>query len=170
MCLPSFVGMIATARAGGSITVFSDRFTLKGMTGIFPAAVQSDLASISGTSGPQPVNVQIEDRELGQRQEASYAIPYPLQDGLTKYAPMQAVPGTSITAVNTSPLYPSSSVVLASTYLPIPTVVTTLTQAQTFEVASHPNSVGILPRFRRSRLTPNRLPPHRNLPATWQNF
>jgi hypothetical protein len=138
--------MIATS-SSGTITVFSDRFTLNGMAGTFPAAIESDLASISGTTGPRPVNVQVDDRQE-ERQEGGqgagagpYAIPYPQQTGLTRYAPMQQMPGTKITATNTAPLYPSSSVVLASTYLPNPTVVTTFTETQTFVAASHPNTV-----------------------------
>lgn len=136
--------MIATSSVG-TITVFSDRFTLNGMTGSFPAAIEADLASISGSSGPQAVNVQINERQAEvQGQEASFAIPFPQQTGLTKYAPMQRAPGTKITATNTAPLYPSSSAPLASTYLPVPTVMTTLTAPQTFEAASHPNTVGTL--------------------------
>jgi hypothetical protein len=54
---------------------------------------------------------------------------------------MQPVPLTAITATNTSPLWPTSSVVLASTFLPIPSIVTTLTQANTFSVSSHANTV-----------------------------
>jgi hypothetical protein len=38
-------------------------------------------------------------------------------------------------------LWPTSSVVFASTYLPIPSIVTTLTQAGTFSVSSHANTV-----------------------------
>jgi hypothetical protein len=54
---------------------------------------------------------------------------------------MQPVPPTAITATNTSPLWPTSSVVFASTFLPIPSIVTTLTQANTFSVSSHANTV-----------------------------
>ena len=139
--------MIATSNAG-AITLFSDRFTLNGMVGTFPAAIESDLSSISGTTGPQPMNVQVEERQEAQQgagaQGDPYAIPYPQQTGLTRYAPMQKVPGTKITATNTAPLYPPSSVVLASTFLPNPTVVTTFTESQTFVAASHPNTVSIL--------------------------
>jgi hypothetical protein len=142
--------MIATS-SWGTITVFSDRFTLNGMAGTFPAAIESDLASISGTAGPRPVNVQVDERQE-ERQEGQqgagdgpYAIPYPQQTGLTRYAPMQQMPGTKITATNTAPLYPSSSVVLASTYLPNPTVMTTFTETQTFVAASHPNTVSHSP-------------------------
>lgn len=134
--------MIATSNSG-TITVFSDRFTLNGMTGTFPASIESDLNSISGSSGPRPVNVQVDERQAVQDAVGAgpYAIPYGQQTGLTRYAPMQKVPGTKITATNTAPLYPPSSVKLATTYLPNPTIVTTFTETQTFVVASHPNTV-----------------------------
>lgn len=139
--------MIATSNTG-TITVFSNRFTLNGMAGTFPAAIESDLSSISGTSGPRPVNVQVDERQEVQQgagaQGGLYAIPYPQQTGLTRYAPMQKIPGTKITATNTAPLYPSSSVVLATTFLPNPTVVTTFTEIQTFVVASYQNTVSFL--------------------------
>lgn len=136
--------MIATS-GSGAVTVFSGRFSINGMTGIFPPAIETDLASISGINGPRPVNVQTDERqEVPAGQEASFAIPYVQQTGLTKYAPMQKVPVTKITATNTAPLYPSSSVVLASMYLPNPSVLTTLTKSQTFVAASHPNTVRIL--------------------------
>lgn len=142
--LHSFLGMIATSYSG-TITVFSDRFTLNGMSGTFPVAIESDLASISGSSGPSPVNVQANERQAAAAgNEDMFAIPFGQQKGPTKYAPMQKAPGTKITATNTAPLYPSSSVPLASTYLPDPTVMTTLTEPQTWVAASHPNTVGIL--------------------------
>jgi hypothetical protein len=162
--------MIATSNTG-AVTVFSDRFTLNGMTGNFPAAIESDLASISGTSGPRPVNVQIDERQdVPAGQQGSYAIPYPQQTGLTKYAPMQQVPGSKITATNTAPLYPPSSVVLASTYLPSPTVVTTFTEKQTFTAASHPNTVGISDICRTCGLTFNRPLLHRTLQMLGRNI
>jgi hypothetical protein len=139
--------MIAIS-SSGTITVFSDRFSINGMMGNFPAIIQSDLASISATKGPRPVNVQVGEKQaVPGGQEASFAIPYGLQTGLTKYAPMQQVPVTKIAATNTAPLYPSSSAVLASTYLPSPSVLTTFTQSQTFVAASHPNTVSLLKIF-----------------------
>jgi hypothetical protein len=135
--------MISTATAGGTVTNFSDRFTLTGMTGVFSAAVTTALAQVSGTTGPATINnVAVPAAGGGGAAEGGvFGTPYNLQTGLTRYAPMQPVPPTSITATNTSPLWPTSSVVLASTYLPIPSVQTTITQANTFVVSSHANTV-----------------------------
>jgi hypothetical protein len=133
--------MISVATAGGTVTNYSNRFTLTGMTGTFSQTVTDGLTSVTGTAGPDTVNDVTGAAGTAAVAEGVWGTPYNLQTGLTKYAPMQPVPPTAITATNTSPLWPTSSVVLASTYLPIPSVVTTLTQPQTFSVPSHANTV-----------------------------
>jgi hypothetical protein len=136
--------MISVATAGGTVTNYSNRFTLTGMTGTFSQTVTNGLLTVSGTTGPDTVNNVVGAAVAGTTAAAEdgvWGTPYNLQSGLTKYAPMQPVPPTAITATNTSPLWPTSSVVLASTYLPIPSIVTTLTQPQTFSVSSHANTV-----------------------------
>jgi len=136
-----FLKMISVATAGGTVINYSDRFTLTGMTGVFSAAVTTDLASITGTDGPPTVNnVASAAATTASPDEGAYGTPYSLQTGPTRYAPMQPVPGTKITATNTAPLFPTSSVVLATTYLAPATVDTTITQAQTSTVASHTNT------------------------------
>lgn len=135
--------MLSVATAGGTIWNYSSRFTLTGMTGSFSAAVAADVLAVTGTDGPAVVN---DVTGSGTTATAGtgvgpWATPYNLQVGLTKYAPMAPVPGTAITATNTSPLWPTSSVVLASTFLPVASQVTTLTQSQTYSVASHANTV-----------------------------
>ncbi|PMD40742.1 hypothetical protein L207DRAFT_554394 [Hyaloscypha variabilis F] len=138
-----FLKMISVATAGGTVTNYSNRFTLTGMTGTFSQTVTTGLLTVSGTTGPDTVNnVVTAGAAAGTIAvgDGLWGTPYTLQTGLTKYAPMQPVPPTAITATNTSPLWPTSSVVLASTYLPIPSVLTTLTQPQTFSVASHANT------------------------------
>ncbi|KUJ19124.1 uncharacterized protein LY89DRAFT_706012 [Mollisia scopiformis] len=137
-----FLGMLSVASAGGTIWTYSDRFTLTGMTGSFSAAVIAANAAVVGTTGPDPVN-DVTGTSNGAASSAAagaWGTPYNEQTGLTKYAPMQPVPPTAITATNTSPLWPTSSVVLASTFLPIASQVTTLTQANTFSVSSHANT------------------------------
>jgi len=134
--------MISTATAGGTVTNYSNRFTLTGMTGVFSATVTTGLATISGTAGPATVNdVTGTSQNSVAVDEGVWGTPYNQQTGLTKYAPMQPVPPTKITAQNTSPLWPTSAVQFASTYLPIGSIVTTLTQPQTFSVSSHANTV-----------------------------
>jgi Yeast cell wall synthesis protein KRE9/KNH1 len=135
--------MISVAAAGGTVTNYSNRFTLTGMTGTFSQAVKDGLLTVSGTTGPATVN-NVAAAGGANVEAGVWGTPYNLQTGLTKYASMQPVPPTAITATNTSPLWPTSSVVLASTYLPIPSVVTTVTQPQTFSVSSHANTVSLV--------------------------
>ncbi|KAL3423990.1 hypothetical protein PVAG01_05736 [Phlyctema vagabunda] len=141
-----FFGMISTATAGGTVTNFSKRFSLTGMTGSFSAAVTTALGTVSGTSGPATVNAVADAADTVAGSSAAvddgvYGTPYSLQTGPTKYASMQPLPGTAITATNTAPLYPTSSLVLATTFLAIPTVVTTVTQSLTDSHSSHANTV-----------------------------
>lgn len=139
--------MISTAAAGGTVTNYSNRFTLTKMTGVFSPAVTTALQGVSGTSGPPTVNAIAAAAPVagtGTAAAGAYAVPYNEQTGTVKYAPMQPVPPTKITATNTSPLHPTSAVDLASTPLPIASIVTTVTQAQTFSVSSHANTVNSL--------------------------
>jgi len=144
----SFLGMISTATAGGTVTNYSNRFTLTGMTGVFAAAVTTGLTSVSGTTGPDTVNnvanavtTAVAGTTVATGTDGLWATPYNEQEGLTRYAPMQPIPGTKITATNTSPLWPTSSVVLASTFLPIASQLTTITQSGTYSASSHANTV-----------------------------
>ncbi|KAF8861347.1 beta-1,6-glucan boisynthesis protein-like protein [Acephala macrosclerotiorum] len=135
-----FLGMLSVASAGGTIWTYSSRFTLTGMTGSFSATVAAANLQVTGTAGPDTVNAVDGTGTTTSSATGGWATPYNLQTGLTKYAPMQPVPPTAITATNTSPLWPTSSVSLATTFLPIPSEVMTLTQSNTFSVSSHANT------------------------------
>ena len=137
---------MSTATAGGTITSYSSRFTLTGMSGTFSAAVTTANAGVTSADPPAAKNALANagNAATGTVAEGIFGTPYTLQTGLTKYAPMQPVPPTAITKTATAPLWPTSAVQFASTFLPIPSVVTTLTQSQTFSVASHANTVWLL--------------------------
>lgn len=149
--------MLSVASAGGTIWTYSSRFTLTGMTGSFSAAVAAANLQVTGTTGPDPVNAVAGTGATASAAAGAWGTPYNLQTGLTKYAPMQPVPPTAITATNTAPLWPTSSVAFATTFLPIPSQVTTLTQANTFSVSSHANTVHSLASYEFLILTYNRL-------------
>jgi hypothetical protein len=140
--------MESTATSGGYIINYSNRFTLTGMTGIFSDDIKTALGKVTSAAGPALDKTHLVAGAgagaAGNVQGAGqYAIPYPEQTGLTKYAPMQPVPPKSITADNTSPLWPTSSVVIAKSLLPIPKVATTITQSVTASFASHANTVSL---------------------------
>jgi hypothetical protein len=128
--------MVSVA-AGGTVINYSSRFSLTGMTGTFPPDVLTGLNSISGTDGPPTAN---QDSGSAPRDD-SFAVPYTLQTGLTRYAPMQPQPGTSITAKKVTPLWPTSGVTIAKTFLPQPSIQTTITQGPNYGHASVENNV-----------------------------
>ena len=73
---------------------------------------------------------------------AGYDMAYTMQTGATRYAPMQPIPKTKITATKTKALYPTSAIgKIAKGYLGKPKHSTTLTQTQTHSVKSHENTV-----------------------------
>lgn len=139
-----FLKMIAVAKTGGQLITYSDRFSYSGMSGAFPASIKTGLAGISGTDGPDTED-QTTSGDATDSVAGDYGVEYTMQTGLTRYAPMQPVPPTKITATNTKPLYPTSSVAIATTNLPVPKIQTTLTQSQTYSVSSMENTVAPAP-------------------------
>lgn len=73
-----------------------------------------------------------------------YSIPYSQQKGDTRYAPMQPKPPRAITATALKPLWPTSAVKIATTFLPAATIVTTITQSPTGTALMHANTVIII--------------------------
>ena len=133
---------------GGTVTNYSPRFTLTGMTGTFPPNIKTGISAITGTAGPATQNNAAQNNAAGAGAGAgvaaagAFTVPYTLQTGLTRYAPMQNQPGSKITAKTVSPQWPTSGVTLATTLLPPPSVVTTVTQSGTWSVSSMENTVG----------------------------
>lgn len=137
----SFLKIVSQVTAGGTVTDFSDRFTLSGMTGTFSTTVTQGLSTISGNSGPVGINTFSQTGTSAQAEAGSFTIPYYLQTGLIKYAPMQPIPPTKITANSATPLFPTSAYTIATTYMAIPSITLTVTDSQTFSVQSVANTV-----------------------------
>jgi hypothetical protein len=135
----SFVKMVAVGKTGGELTTYSDRFSYSGMTGTWPNAVQKALDDLDVTKGPDTVDGTTED--AANPADDEYDVEYTMQTGPTRYAPMQPVPPTKVTATNTKPMHPTSSYTIATTFLPLPSVQTTITQSQTYSVSSRVNTV-----------------------------
>jgi hypothetical protein len=145
-----FLQMLSVVEKGGTVTNFSPRFSLSGMTAAFPPQVKAGLKKVGPgeTSGPATVNTALEGGDVpagGVVNDDLFAVPFQEQTGLTRYAPMQKVPPTSITATDTKPLYPTSHVDIAQAYLKRATIATTLTQSQTFKVESRVNTAAPAP-------------------------
>jgi hypothetical protein len=133
--------MLSVVAAGGTVINYSDRFSISGMSGTFGPAVVAKLAALSGTSGPPTVNGATGAVPTGGAAAGEFNVPYALQTGLTKYMPMAKMPPTKISKKNPTPQNPTSSFVMATTYLPAGTVATTVMQSQTASFASRENTV-----------------------------
>jgi hypothetical protein len=141
--------MISVAKEGGTIINYSSRFTMTGMVGVTPPQYQQAAVALGGsTKGPPTVNSVANNAAPAPGAVgvpgADQGVPYGQQSGPTKYAPMQPVPPTKITQKNPTPLNPTSAFTIATTFLPNPTIATTITAAQTFKVSSIENTVSSL--------------------------
>ncbi|KAE8348342.1 hypothetical protein BDV28DRAFT_96966 [Aspergillus coremiiformis] len=132
-----FLKMIAS---GPDVLVinYSQRFTLTDMTSAF--------SSIRG-SGISFTNEGHEQQELRKRQaDGAYTIPYQLQSGPTRYAPMAKKPASIIpTDKSPTPQFPTSAYDIATTYLPVPTVQTTVSASLTYSASSIENTASPAP-------------------------
>ncbi|KAF2763134.1 hypothetical protein EJ05DRAFT_472066 [Pseudovirgaria hyperparasitica] len=133
-----FLKITSTGKAGTVIN-YSSRFSLSNMKGSFPTAIDAAAKSVgSSTDGPPTSNqAGAPVVEPGAEQ---FDVPFGQQTGNVRFAPMMKVPPTKITKKDKSPLYPTSSYSVAKTFLPIPSIATTITQSQTFSVASRENT------------------------------
>ncbi len=122
------------------------------MTGTTLAKYVAQVKALGGiTTGPPTVNdvaaaapdTPAASSVAAPAGAAGFGVPYNLQSGLTRYAPMQPVPPTKITANNPKPLFPTSPFVIATAALPPATILTTLTATPTFSVHSMQNTVCI---------------------------
>ncbi|KAL4903727.1 hypothetical protein BDW74DRAFT_179721 [Aspergillus multicolor] len=69
-----------------------------------------------------------------------YKVPYPLQTGPTRYAPVPKKPGTAIATALPTPQFPASPYIIATEYLKPGTVETTLTAPETLSVTMMENT------------------------------
>ncbi|KAK3701893.1 Cell wall synthesis protein kre9 precursor [Vermiconidia calcicola] len=137
--------MISAPADGGQVINYSDRFNVLGMTGSVAPNIKKAVTALGGsTAGPPTVNevnnvapVASVPADPGA---GDYGVPYAQQKGPTKYAPMQKVPPTKITAKKVTPLNPTSAWTVAKTWLPKPTVISTVTEPNTFSVRSRANT------------------------------
>lgn len=114
--------MVSVSQKGGTVINYSSRFSMTGMTGVFPAPVVAGLKTVSGTGGPSTVNNVVTGAGAGTVVSAGidqnmYSIPFAEQSGPLRYASMQRVPPTKITKQKPTPLNPTSPYTIATTFL-----------------------------------------------------
>ena len=156
IALPSFLKMVSNPRTGtGQVVNYSKRFSISGMTGNWPSpALKTSYQAVAGNidSVPPTANTIANNAQPGAAgADGQFGVSYQFQTtGNTRYAPMQAKPPTKITAQATNPQYPTSHFDVATTFLPIASIVTTVTQSVTYSVSSRENTVrddNILPKW-----------------------
>jgi len=151
-----FLKMLVTTSEGQTAQFYSDRFSIAGMNGAFPGSASGkSSAEVEEAYRMVKTDITAVPQQLAGRQVAP-AAPVPPADpaaatagdapayslqtaGNMKTAPMQQQPGTTITAQNTDPLYPTTAYNLARSALPIPEFVTTQTLPRTWATSSIEN-------------------------------
>ncbi|GAQ47225.1 beta-1,6-glucan boisynthesis protein [Aspergillus niger] len=138
---------IAASGPETSVVNYSDRFTLTNMTGSFSPTVLNGLHSAMHPTDSFPSSLEDDNHEeLRKRQVAGpFTIPYQLQTGPTRYAPMAKKPGSTIPPGTPTPQYPTSAYSVATTYLPQATVQMTLSASETYSVVSIENTASPAP-------------------------
>ncbi|KAK8188414.1 hypothetical protein HDK77DRAFT_451299 [Phyllosticta capitalensis] len=135
-----FFRIVSTTKDGQTVTNYSPRFTLQGMSGKFPESIAESLQGSILDISPGDLNHFELRQQVGgaaavsasDAADASYFLAYTAQTGLTRYAPMQKVPGSTITKSQTSMLYPTSSFTKYTTYGSAPDAQVTVTLSQTY--------------------------------------
>ena len=134
-----YIQIFAVYPTGYSIH-YSYRFQLSGMTG-------GDEAS--GSIDDSPPSAQYSFKNTGTDTEtevvpatidsASFTVPYTLQTGRTRYAPMQTQPGSRVTATTWTRKFPTSAVSFYKTVMPSPVVYSTITPGWSYSRTSYLN-------------------------------
>ncbi|ODQ56730.1 hypothetical protein WICANDRAFT_36961 [Wickerhamomyces anomalus NRRL Y-366-8] len=131
-----YVQVYATTKNGYTIH-YSQRFTLQGMTGSKKPSGGDEVAPPAGQTS---VNAGDQTSTLAPSDlSKSHQLFYTSQTGLTRYAPMQTQPGSTITASTWSRRYQTSSVSYFSTLKHSAQVLSTKTQDWSYTMSSAVN-------------------------------
>ncbi|KAH3685385.1 hypothetical protein WICPIJ_003623 [Wickerhamomyces pijperi] len=137
-----YVQVYAVTDEGGYTIHYSYRFTLSGMTGTIQP---------SGSLDADPPSSQIRldtgatSTMNASQSSASFALPYSLQTGITRYAPMQTQPGSKVSLTTWTRKFPTSSVSYYSTIINSLAQKTTLTPGWDYTISSAINQASPAP-------------------------
>ncbi|VEU21841.1 DEKNAAC102850 [Brettanomyces naardenensis] len=141
-----YVQIYTTFSTGGYTIHYSPRFSVTGLTGSTAA---------SGSGDPPAAQESIPGAAVDSK---SFTIPYTAQTGITRYAPMQMQPGSTITVTTWSRIFPTSAVTYYTTMKPSPDVSSTITPGWSYSMeslinqatpAAFPSEVGWYPASQR---------------------
>lgn len=130
---------IYTVFKDGSNTIhYSNRFQLTGMTGpkTITATATGDVPG-AATSAKNGGGTKVP--------LASFTVPYTLQTGSWRYAPMQTQPASTITATTWSRRFPTSAVTYYTSLSPSPNVQSTITPGWNYTAISAINWASVAP-------------------------
>ncbi|CAK9439439.1 uncharacterized protein LODBEIA_P35590 [Lodderomyces beijingensis] len=129
-----------TLFTNGAITThYSPRFQLTGMTG--PTATW--VVTVTGDQpGGATENMNAPSASVDS---ASFTVPYTLQTGKTRYAPMQMQPGSTVTATSWTRRFPTSAVTYYTTKQKSPVVYSTITPGWSYQASSDVNWASVAP-------------------------
>ncbi|WPK24776.1 hypothetical protein PUMCH_002067 [Australozyma saopauloensis] len=127
--------------ADGFTIHYTPRFTLTGMSGLantltFPTAL------LTATGDVPQAQLQVGGTQVSVDSH-SFTVPYTLQTGKTRYAPMQTQPGTQVTYTMYSTRLPTSAYTPYSSLSPSPNVYSTITPGWSYAVTSLFNTAAI---------------------------
>lgn len=125
---------------------YSDRFSIPGMTGQFDAKIKAALADVSGATDVPPAenNVANAPKAAAGAGEPSadvgdpkYQVPYTMQTGKIRYAPMPMKAPSKITFKGDARQFPTSAYTIWSrSGMPPPDATQTYTESYTWSVSS----------------------------------
>ncbi len=122
---------------------YSGRFFLTGMTGttitatgIVDQQATPQTSLLGGKNDDAPTGTTGLDLAVVSR---SMTVPYILQTGLSRYAPMQVQPGTKVTATTWTRKHPTSSVSYFTALVPSPACISTVTPGWDYIITSAMN-------------------------------
>lgn len=131
-----YIQVYAVVEGEGDTIHYSPRFTLAGMSGVntytYTYSVQPPAITEINTGGAGNADTSINS--------ASFSIPYTLQTGKTRYAPMQMQPGSTVTATTWTRRFPTSKVTFYSTFRKSLDQVSTITPGRSYVMTSDINA------------------------------
>lgn len=129
-----YVQIYATYSTGYTIH-YTDRFKVTGLTGSTKASGSGDPPSAENSAGAADATIN----------SASFSITYTKQTGVSRFAPMQQQPGSTVTVTTWSRRYPTSSVTYYTTKRKSLDQVTTITPGWSYTRTSVINAATAAP-------------------------
>ncbi|CAL1209977.1 unnamed protein product [Candida parapsilosis] len=123
---------------GSTGIVYTPRFRLTDMEGPTGTLVVT-------VTGDSPEGQTSASESTGADISKSFTVPYTLQTGSTRYAPMQMQPGSTVTATTWTRKFPTSAVTYYSTRHTKPVVHSTITPGWSYTASSEVNWATVAP-------------------------